>query len=236
MSFSHLLFDFDHMLFDTDSSEALAFARALVQSGIDKPERYLPQYQSINQRLWRQVEAGTISPNDVKTLRFELLKTELGLNYNSAAVAENYITGLVECGELFPGARRLLEDLEANFSLGMITNGIGPVQRGRMERLGLRRFFDSVVISGEVGVAKPRPEIFALALAELGDPPRSNCLMIGDSLPSDIQGGQNAGIPTAWFNPKGTANFTSLEPTFEFANFDRLVDVLGDSAWGNHRK
>ncbi len=229
MSFSHLLFDFDHMLFDTDSSEALAFAQALAQSGIDAPEQYLSHYQSINQGLWRQVEAGTISPNDVKTLRFEILKSELGFNYNSDTVAESYITGLVECGELFPGADRLLEDLEANFSLGMITNGIGSVQRGRMDRLGVAEFFDSVVISGEVGVAKPQPEIFAIALAELGDPPRSECLMIGDSLPSDVQGGENAGISTAWFNPNQAVNPTPLRPTFEFSSFDGLVDVLGDS-------
>ncbi len=235
MSFSHLLFDFDHMLFDTDSSEALAFANALANVGIDAPERYLPQYQDINQGLWRQVEAGRISPNEVKTLRFEKLKSELGFNYNSAAVAETYATGLVECGELFPGANRLLEDLRVNFSLGMITNGIGSVQRGRMERLGIAKFFDSVVISGEVGVAKPRPEIFAIALAQLGDPPRSECLMIGDSLPSDMQGGENAGIPTAWFNPNRVMNPTPLRPTFEFSSFDGLVDVLADSPLADPR-
>ena len=236
MSFSHLLFDFDHMLFDTDSSEALAFAQALAEVGIDAPEQYLLHYQIINQRLWRQVEAGTISPNEVKTLRFELLKAELAFDYDSVVVAESYIRGLVECGGLFPGADRLLEDLEVNFSLGMITNGIGPVQRGRIDRLGLTRFFDSVVISGEVGVAKPRPEIFAIALAELGNPPPNECLMIGDSLPSDIQGGANAGIPTAWFNPNRVDNPTPLRPTFEFSNFDGLVDVLGDPPSGALRQ
>ncbi len=224
--FTHLLFDFDHMLFDTDSSEAAAFGDALRSSGVETPDQHLADYQRINQGMWRQVEAGTLSPNDVKVRRYEALKTELGFEYDSQKVADSYTEGLIRHGELFRGAWELLETLRRQFSLGMVTNGIGVVQRGRIERLGLGPFFDSVVISGEVGVSKPRPEIFGLARTQLGHPAADRCLMIGDSLASDMQGGANASISTAWFNPNQSPNTTDITPTFEFNDYDTLVELL----------
>ncbi len=201
MRYTHLIFDFDHMIFDTDASEAQAFAYALTAHGVPAPEPLLEKYQVINQSLWRQVEKGTITPNDVKGQRFADLAVEAGLTYDAEAVSESYTEGLAQFGELYEGAGELIDQLTGTHSLSMVTNGLGPVQRGRLDRIGLSGIFAPLVISGEVGTSKPRAEIYQTIFDAHPDVARSRFLMIGDSLTSDMQGGINAGIDTCWYNP-----------------------------------
>ena len=203
MRYTHLIFDFDHMIFDTDESEARAFAYALKAHGVPSPEPLLSQYQVINQALWRQVEKGTLTPNDVKGQRFADLAVDAGLSYDAEAVSESYTEGLAQFGELYDGAFDLVRELAGSHSLSMVTNGLGPVQRGRLDRIGLGGVFHPLVISGEVGTSKPRAEIYQLIFDAHPDVDRSRFLMIGDSLTSDMLGGINAGIDTCWYNRHG---------------------------------
>ena len=85
--------------------------------------------------------------------------------------------------------------------LAVISNGLGEVVYARLARLGLSDYFDAVVVSSEVGVAKPNPAIFEAAFERLGSPDKATTLMVGDSLTSDIAGGSAFGIDTCWYNP-----------------------------------
>ena len=108
----------------------------------------------------------------------------------------------------------------------LVTNGLSEVQRARIERLDLDRYFDAVVISSEVGSSKPSPEIFEIAFELLGSPARESVLMIGDSLTSDVQGGINSGIATCWYNP---SHHDAGEPrrfTHEIDTLERLPDIV----------
>jgi len=225
MAYTHLLFDFDHLLFDTDQSEALAFGWALSQHGVSQPDSLLAQYRRINMALWRQVELGNISPNDLKTERFESLAVECELDYDAPAVADAYTEGLARYGDLYDGAFDLVTDLSESHQLAMITNGLGPVQRGRLERVGLLDAFHPLVISGEVGLAKPRSEIFSLVFDVYPDADRNGYLMIGDSLTSDVAGGINAGIDTCWYNPHGLDS-GGRPVTHEISTLDGLRKVV----------
>jgi HAD superfamily hydrolase (TIGR01549 family) len=180
--------------------------------------------------MWRQVEFGELSPNDLKVRRFERLAAESQLAFDHERVAEDYIVGLGRFGDLYPGALELVEDLSGPFSLTMITNGIGAVQRGRIERLGIARFFEATVISGEVGVSKPSREIFDIAFDTLGGPDRASCVMIGDGLGSDVLGGINAGVHTCWFNPDRKPNNTTTRPGAEVADYRELRSFVAPAA------
>ena len=114
-------------------------------------------------------------------------------------------------------------------SLALVTNGLSEVQRTRIERLDLGRYFDAVVISSEVGAAKPSTEIFDLAFELLGSPAKASALMVGDSLTSDIQGGINYGIATCWYNPNhhGAGESDRLEGfDFEIDSLDLLPGIV----------
>jgi len=203
MTHPTVLFDFDHTLIDSDRALALAYVDAAEAGAIADPERWRSTFEEINHALWRGVERGALSANEVKHRRFEALLIEVGATDPASMsavaddMAEAFVVGLVEHIEFLPGAVELLDGVGAR-QLGLVTNGIGRVQRGRLERLGLVDHFETVVISGERGVAKPDPAIFGHALAELGNPSIDDVVMVGDNWSSDIQGALNAGLASIW--------------------------------------
>jgi 2-haloacid dehalogenase len=203
MPYETVLFDLDHTLLDSDASERAAYAHTMATIGLDEPDRHFDRYVTINREMWRAVEAGTMQPTEVRTRRFERFVGELGIDADPEAMAEAFVWGLGAHGDLYDGARDLLDALAADARLAMVTNGLSEVQRARIERLDLDGYFDAVVISSEVGVTKPRREIFDIAFDLLGSPAKETAVMVGDSLSSDIRGGSDFGIATCWFNPSG---------------------------------
>lgn len=228
MRYTALLLDLDHTLLDSDTSERLAFEHALAGAGVADPGRYLPAYDAINRALWARVERGELHAMQVRVLRFAQLIATTGIDASPDALADAYASGLGVHGELYPGVREVLDalDAEPSVSLALITNGLSEVQRVRIERLGLGRYFDAIAISSEVGTAKPAPAIFDFALAGLGAPARATALMVGDSLTSDIQGGRNAGIATCWYNPHRRPCDQDGLVDHEIAALDALLAIV----------
>lgn len=201
MHYSTFLIDLDHTIFDSDASESAALRQAMNAAGITEADGYAADFQRINFGLWAMVERGEMTPQQVRTLRFEKLVQETGLDADPYAMAEAYVLGLGANGDLYAGALDVLEHLSRHASLALLTNGLSEVQRTRVERTGIAAYFEAIVISAEVGVAKPHTEIFDIAFDQLGSPHKDTALMVGDSLSSDIQGGTNYGIATCWYNP-----------------------------------
>jgi len=118
---------------------------------------------------------------------------------------------------------------------------LSRIQPTRIERTGIGHYFDSIVISSEVGVTKPDPEIFGFAFSELGlqrgddsaltAAVKAETIMIGDSLSSDIQGGANFGVDTCWYNPTGHEPHSErpgqASPTHVAGSFDEIGAILG---------
>ncbi|MBL8626144.1 MAG: YjjG family noncanonical pyrimidine nucleotidase [Myxococcales bacterium] len=223
MPYATLLLDLDHTLFDSDASEALAFAQALAAVGIDEPARYFPTYDAINRGLWAAVERGELPTAAIKVVRWERLVATAALDADPQVLADAFLIGMGQHGELYPGAREVLAALaaRADLALGLVTNGLSEVQRARIARLELDAYFDAIVVSSEVGVAKPAPAIFDVAFAQLADPPRASAVMVGDSLTSDLRGGRAAGIATCWFNPHG-------KPAADRALIDHEIAALAE--------
>ncbi len=125
---------------------------------------------------------------------------------------------------LYPDADDLLVRLYGNYKLGIVTNGVRRLQRRKLEGCGLLPWFDVVAISGEVGIGKPQPGIFAHVARELAVP-LEDCVMVGDNATRDVQGGLNAGLRTVWvdrgFKPGGavptlkTHNLMAILPWLE---------------------
>jgi putative hydrolase of the HAD superfamily len=102
---------------------------------------------------------------------------------------------------LFDDAVQTLETLRPRFKLGLVTNGPSRTQRPKIEQFQLINYLDLLIVSEEVGVAKPDPAIFAIALERLGVP-ASEALFVGDSPEFDLRGAAAAGIPFIWMNPR----------------------------------
>ena len=116
-----------------------------------------------------------------------------------------------------------LKKITANAKTAIITNGRTKGQKLKIEKTGLDKIFDTIIISEEVGIEKPDAQIFNLALKRLGVS-NDKALFVGDNLKNDIKGGQNANIKTAWYNPEKVINNTGIVPFLEVCC---LSEVLG---------
>jgi 2-haloacid dehalogenase len=110
----------------------------------------------------------------------------------------------------------------------IITNGLAEVQRQRFERSAIRDFFAGLVISEEVGSAKPDGEIFEVAFQRMGQPRKRDVLIVGDSLTSDMRGGSEFGIDTCWFNPNRNALPAGVTVTYEIRRLEELLSLVCD--------
>ena len=222
-----LLFDADGTLFDFDRAERAAIEQALGRIGVAFEPRHLATYRQINQALWQGVERGEITPGVVKVRRFELWLGTIQVAYSPAAFSGSYLECLANCSELLEDADAVLGALRGKYRIAILTNGLREVQRGRLARSTIRHHISEIIISEEIGSAKPAREFFDTAFARLGHPPKHEVLMIGDGWASDIQGAIRYGIDACWFNPDRKPRPAKDEITREITCLRELADWLG---------
>ena len=225
MTYQWLLFDADGTLFDYDRAEAAALQATFAALGHPFAASYLTEYRRVNHAIWSEFEQGQIDQVTLRTRRFELLLAAINLPADAHAFSANYLRHLAAGIYLMAGAEETVKLLVQHFNLAVITNGLADVQRPRFARSAIYPYIQQIIISEEVGAAKPDPAIFDIAFARMGRPAKNEVLIIGDSLSSDIQGGVNYGLDTCWFNPTGQPN-GSLKPTFEIKMLTELPEIL----------
>jgi len=227
MRYDWLLFDADGTLFDYDKAETAALQQTF--QALDAPYQpdYLPVYRRVNSQLWRAFERGEIAQNQLKLRRFELLAEAIDLPLDPVQFSAVYLAQLGQNAQLIDGTEAMLQTLSGEINMVLITNGLHAVQRSRFALSPLPAYFADIVISEEVGVAKPDPRIFDIVFEVMGNPTRERVLIIGDSLSSDMAGGANYGIDTCWFNPNGRERDGQAGITHEIRRLADLPPMLG---------
>ncbi len=126
---------------------------------------------------------------------------------------------------LMPDAKETLTRLAAKYKLGMLTNGAPDLQREKIAASGLGSMFHFVVVSGERGIGKPRPEVFHHLCAQTGVEP-GEAVMVGNSLERDIAGARNAGIVSVWIKVAGSEEHHPVEPDYTITGLAELPTLL----------
>lgn len=223
--YNTILLDADETLFDFRRSEQYALNATFAEYGLGPIDAVIDRFRDINAVVWKEYESGESTPEEIRTKRFVLLLRELGLSAEPHLLSDAYIEHLAATDFLIDGAIRLLETLSASATLVMLTNGLSKVQRSRFSRTPVLKYFADVVISEEVGVQKPDPEVFRIALNR--SPAGPPALMIGDNLHSDIGGALAMGLDACWVNLRGRTNDTGLVPTYEVARLAEIPRTIG---------
>lgn len=221
-----LLFDADGTLFDYDRAELSALTDCLEEIGIHMQPEYLAAYRQINREMWQAFERGETTPGALKVQRFELLLERIGVAHPAARFSERYLERLGASSELIPGAEGVVRALRPRHKIAILTNGLKAVQRSRLERSAVRGCVDAVIISEEIGAAKPARAFFDAALARIGNPPVSEALMIGDNWSSDIQGAADYRMDCCWYNPGGHSRPAAPALTYEIRSLSELIPLL----------
>jgi 2-haloacid dehalogenase len=173
-----------------------------------------------------ELEKRLVTPDALKVRRFEVLLRRLGIDHPATNFSDLYLECLAGCSELVDGARQVLEALSSSCRFAIVTNGLRAVQRSRVERSAIRDLISEIIISEEIGHAKPACEFFQVAFERLGLPPKSEVLLVGDSWSSDIQGAANYGIDACWYNPGRKPRPEAPTISCEIASLRELVDLL----------
>ena len=228
MKYKFLFFDLDHTLLDFDAAEDIALTQLLEEEGVEDIQAYKDYYVPMNKLLWKDLEQKKITKSELINTRFAKLFAHFGIEKDGAYLAERYQFFLSKQGHTFPGVEDLLKKLiSKGYELYAATNGITYIQTGRLEQSGIAPFFKEIFISEQLHTQKPDAEFYEKIGARIPNFDKNQTLMIGDSLSADIQGGNNAGIDTIWYNPQHLENTTQLHPTHEVHSYKDLLNCLG---------
>lgn len=227
MKYTYLLFDADDTLFDFPKASARAFEVMCRAHDIPfTPENY-QLYHGINLELWAAFDRGEVTKEFVTLERYVRFLRALGLDRNPEDCNRDYLAALGEGVYPLPHAEAVCRELKARgHRMYIITNAVASVQRSRLQGSVFSELFEGAFISEEAGAAKPGRAYFDYVRRQLPELTDQNALVIGDSLATDIQGANNAGLPCCWFNPTGKPRREELRVDYEIADLRELLRIV----------
>lgn len=234
----NFLFDLDQTLLDFHASEQRALEIVVTKNGLKFTDKVYDHFKTKNKSLWLELEKGTINRTELFTIRFNDLfdfceGDSTGLD--PLEVNADFIRTMSVNGVPMPGALEFVRKLRKEIPGARIyiaSNGATINAQGRMASTGLDKLIEHLYISEDMGVNKPEKEFYDICLEGIVEP-RETCIMIGDSLSSDMLGAKNAGLASVWFMPSGDVDAAVREYDIDYcaSNYDELFEVL--KTWSN---
>ncbi|MBE6764683.1 MAG: noncanonical pyrimidine nucleotidase, YjjG family [Ruminococcaceae bacterium] len=225
MKYKYILFDADETLLDFRDCEEKALSTLLRYAGGEGSDYEKSVYKRINAGWWKRFEQGLVTKPQLTVGRFADTCRELGFDRDPNELSDYYIERLSEGDRLIDGALEVCRTLYGKCRMYIITNGIERVQMGRWSRVAIKDYFENIFISETIGYQKPRREYFDYVIDFIGNPPKSEILVVGDSLTSDIRGGIGAGLDTCWVNPEGKPS-GDITPTYTIRSITECPDII----------
>lgn len=220
-----ILLDADDTLFDFAAAEKAAISAFLAD--ISLPAEAAPTYSRINDACWEEFEQRIITIDELRVKRFSEFFAHCGHSMSPKAAADIYEERLGEQTQLLPGALEAVRAIAEKLPIAIVTNGISCVQRARLAHSPIGQYISALIISGEVGAAKPDKIMIEAALDALNMPGETRVLMVGDSIRSDIHAAHNAGVDACWVNIKGAQRPKHPPIAYEISSVEFLPRVLG---------
>ena len=223
-----LLWDVDGTLLDFGKSEAYGIRKCFELFNLGEcTDEMLSRYSKINHKYWRMLERGEITKSQVLHERFVEFFSSEGIVFNR--IDEFNDEYQIRLGDKFffcDNALETVASLKGKVRQYAVTNGTFVAQNRKLTQSGLIDIFDDVFISDKIGFEKPSVEFFETVQEKIGKFKAQEVMIIGDSLTSDIRGGNNAGILCCWYNPLNQENKTSLRIDYEIKDITEILDII----------
>ncbi|WP_241504047.1 pyrimidine 5'-nucleotidase [Pelagibaculum spongiae] len=227
MKYQWILFDADETLFHFDAFKGmkLMFSRL----DINFSQQDFQQYQAVNKPLWVDYQNGDITAHQLQTIRFQAWADKLEISTDR--LNELFLNAMADTCQPLEGVPEMLQQLFGKVKMGIITNGFTQLQQIRLQRTELEKYFDLLVISEQVGFAKPDSKIFQYAWDKMGQPEKSQVLMVGDNSSSDILGANRFGFDSCWYNakqqpPAKDEQGQPIDMTLQVTNYPQLMNQI----------
>lgn len=226
MRYPILLFDADNTLFDFPAAERQAFQEVCREAGFPCTEEGYALYHRCNDELWEDFNHGKCTKDFLLVERFRRYLARSGQTGDPEQMNRTHLRMLATSAVLFPDALPVCEALAKKRKLYIITNAVESVQRTRFAASPITPCFQDFFISEAVGCGKPEKAYFDYVLAHIPGARPEDCLVIGDSLSSDIRGANNASLPCCWLNHTGRPRPENLRIDYEIRSLRELLSLL----------
>lgn len=222
-----VLWDVDGTLLDFKASEEECIRGCLAKYGVQISDEQMEWYSQCNHSYWKRLEAGEITRMQVYLGRFEDFFDYIGVSHIPVEqLNDQYQEALGSSVVMQENAIEICGYLKDRYRQYVVTNGSAVAQRGKLKKSGLENFMDGIFISEEMGAEKPSREFFDMCSTRIPDYDPARTMIIGDSLTSDMAGGNNAGIMCCWFNPDGAELTGQLRIDHEIRSLKELEEIL----------
>jgi putative hydrolase of the HAD superfamily len=231
VKYNHVFFDLDRTIWDFEKNSEETIFELLNEFGLSKKGKiteadFIKTYKTINQGLWVDYRSGKISKTELRKSRFYLSMLKYGLDEAELALRFNdaYVSRCSSKTHLLPHSREILHYLSKSYILHIITNGFKEAQHLKLEKSGIRPYFNEVIIGDEVGINKPDPRIFHFAFeSSTADPNES--IMIGDDYEADIIGAKEVGMDQIFLNAAKDSTENKIA-TYTVSHLEELRRIL----------
>ncbi len=226
--YTTIFWDLDQTLLNFDLSMDYALRTLFGKYKLDIDDKIAARYAAINNSYWNRLELGELSKDEVTVGRFRTLFEEFGIfHIKPEEFNADYQKELGNVFFYMEGAEELVVLLrKKGYRQYVMTNGVNSTQESKMRRSGLDRIMDGVFVSELIGYPKPQKEFYDACFAALPDVEREECIMVGDSLTSDMRGAENAGIASCWFNPEKREKDVDVRTDYEIRRLEELLSIL----------
>ena len=229
----NFLFDLDQTLLDFHASEYKALGIVLKDNGMSFSDEIYQAFKAYNKSLWLELEKGSITRPELFTKRFLYIFEQCegdSSGIDPLKINSDFIQTMSVNGVLMDGALEMIRKVKENISDARIyiaSNGATINAKGRIASTGLDEYIDYLFISEDMGVTKPDAAFFDICLDRIAEP-RTSCIMIGDSLSSDMLGAKNASMDFVWFMPSGSIEESMMEYDINYvaSSFEELYSIL----------
>lgn len=224
--YSILLFDADNTLFNLNAGNRRAFSEVCRICHLPDTDELFHAYEAVNAEMWSAFDRGECTKDFLVVERFRLFLERAGLQADPVQCNKIHLSTLATNTVLLPHALEVCQTLAQTHSLYIVTNAVAAVQKARLAASDLRPYITDAFISEDAGASKPSVAYFDYVFSRIPGITRENCLLIGDSPSSDLQGANNYGIPCCWYNPRGLARPDGIRIDYEIRDLPELLPIV----------
>ena len=223
-----ILWDIDATLLDFLAAEKAAIRFCFEKFGLGEcTDEMLKRYSVINRRYWEMLEKGEMSKAEILVNRFkEFFASEGIVTDCEKAFNDTYQVALGDTICFRDNGYELVKKFKGQYKQYVVTNGTFIAQERKLKRSGIGELVEESFISDLVGYEKPAIEFFDHVFENIGHYEKDEVIIVGDSLTSDMQGGNNAGILCCWYNPNHLENTKNIKIDHEIDNLWQLEEIL----------
>lgn len=227
MRYQQIIFDVDDTIIDFAATEDFALHSLFNAHHWPLSAELQRQYHSYNQGLWRQLEQGELTYEELSEMTFhDFILDHFGIEIDGKKAMDEYRSYFGEAHQLLPGVEDTLKFAKKQgYKLTVLSNGEKFMQNHRLELAGVKKYFDLIVTSEEAHYSKPNLHAFDdfFSRTEIGP---SETVFFGDGLQSDILGAEKYGFDSIWYNHRHRKNTLHLHPKFVVETYPELVKLM----------